>query len=158
MLAHVMAFCSPLSDLHFFKSGYRPVIFVRQFFFFFFFFCCSDFVRPCALSELINTSESSHLLWNPSNVLFSSVTAVSGSMAYVWYSLVFSISLLKFPLCSSILPIQVSFFLTITLNSLSGKLLIFVSLKFFSEVGFFFSFRLEHVLLFILLDSLCCIR
>lgn len=58
-------------------------------------------------------------------------------ITYIWYFLVFSISLLKFSLWSSILlPSSVSIFITISLNSLSRRLFIFILFSSFSGVLF----------------------
>ena len=68
-------------------------------------------------------------LWN---IFFSSVIISFSSVTSVWYFLILLLWLLKFsPVSSFQLPSSVSIFMTITLNSLSGKLLIFISLRFF---------------------------
>lgn len=80
-------------------------------------------------------------------VFFSSV------ITYVWYFVIFSTSLLKFSLCSSILFSKlVSIFMAIALNSLSGRLLISTSLRSFF-LGSALFFGLESVFSFCL--SLC---
>ena len=64
----------------------------------------------------------------------SSVIVCFSSVASIWQFLIFSISLLKFSLCSSILlPSSASFFMTITLNPLSTKLFISISLRLLSK-------------------------
>ena len=63
-------------------------------------------------------------------LFFRSVIVCFSSVASIWQFLIFPISLLKFSLCSSILlPSSASFFMTITLNSLSTKLFISISLR-----------------------------
>ena len=75
----------------------------------------------------------------PSSVFSISVTIFSSD----W--LLFSSSLLKFSFCSSILfPSSVSILIINVLNSLSGKLFIFVLLRFFFE-GVFLFFCLKQL-------------
>ena len=72
----------------------------------------------------------------PSSVFFISVTVF---FSFDWFFYIFSSSLLKFSLCSSILfPSSISILITIALNYLSGKL--FISLGRFFQVIFPCSF------------------
>lgn len=81
-------------------------------------------------SSLIHFPASSILLLNPTSVFFSSVIISFSPVTSVWYFL-FSASLLKFSVFSHFSSSSVGIFMTITLNSLSEKLLIFMPLKFF---------------------------
>ena len=94
---------------------------------FFFIFLLWVIFIALSSSSLIHPSTSSGQLLNPSSIVFSSV------ITSVWYFLIFSIALLKFLLCSFIiLPSLVGIFMIITLNYLSGRLLIFISLMSFA--------------------------
>ena len=89
-----------------------------------FFFCCFDWVISNILSSssLMHSSLLPHLLLIPSYEFFNSVVVFFSSD---WLFFIFSNSLLKFSLCSSILFLSsVSFLIAIALNSLSGKLCI----------------------------------
>lgn len=99
----------------------------------FFFISLLVWVSSIVLSSslLIYFSASSNLLLNSFRVFFSS------AITYIWSFLEFSISLLKFSLCLSILLLSsVSIFITITLNSLSRRLFIFILFSSFSGVLF----------------------
>ena len=89
----------------------------------FFLFCCSGWVVSTILSSrsLIHSSVLPNLLLIPSNFHFS--------YCILQLFFIFSNSLLKFSLCSSVLLLSlVSILMTIALNSLSGKLLLSISL------------------------------
>lgn len=63
---------------------------------------------------------------------FSVQFLYSSALTFVWYFLVFPFYLSKFSLCSPILDLSsVKIFMTITLNYLSGMLLIFILLGLF---------------------------
>ena len=65
-------------------------------------------------------------------------------MTSVWYFSIFSIYLLKFSFCSSILlPSSVSIFMTIVLHSFKGKSLISILLRSLSEVLSCFLFGID---------------
>ena len=123
--------------------------------FFFSLFCLGEFQCP-VFQITAFFSASSGLLLNPSSIFFSSVTILFVSP--VWYILIFSLSLLKFSLFIHSSPKfgdHSNIFITIDLNSLSGKLLLFVSRRLFSGV-LSCSFVWNIFLCFlILLDSLC---
>ena len=111
MLAHMMFSLRSLKQSSFFKILFS--------------FCCSDWVITIILSSrLLICSVSSNLLL-PSTVFFISVTIFFN---WFWFYLIFSNSLLKFLLCSILFWHSVSILMSITLNSLSGKLHIFISL------------------------------
>ena len=89
-------------------------------------------------------------------LFFSSVIVCFSSVASIWQFLIFPISLLKFSLCSSILlPSSASFFMTITLNSLSTKLFISISLRLLPKALSHLVTWNRFLCFFILLDSLC---
>ena len=124
--------------------------------FFFFFFCCSNWMSSTALSlSSLNLALSSSSL-NPCTVFFS-LSIVFSVLWFLFgpslYSFLFVKIFTLFFHCSSELREHY-------LKSLSGKLLIFISLTFFW--GFILIFCLKIVLFFfIFLDSLCwfvCIR
>ena len=70
--------------------------------------------------------------WAPLVVHFFFSCYIFGPVTSVCCFLIFSVSLLKFSLCSSTLHFSlVNIFISITWNSLSDKLLIFVSLRVF---------------------------
>lgn len=85
-----------------------------------------------------------------------SVIVFTSSVTSIWYFLIFYISLWKLSLCPSIhLLSSVSTFMITTLNSLSGKLLIFIPLRFlFVCLRFYLILSLEHICFFILLVPL----
>ena len=88
--------------------------------------------------SLILYSASSSLLLNPSRLFFSSVVVIVSFKTSVWYCLTFFYLLVEFLLCSFILLLNSEIiFMAITLNCLSGKLLISLSL-----ISFFWSFIL----------------
>ena len=118
--------------------------------FHYFFFCSTAVISTnLSSSSLIRSSTSSGQLLNPSSIVFSSV------ITSVWYFLIFSIALLKFLLCSFIiLPSLVGIFMIITLNYLSGRLLIFVSLRIFNVFSRYFIWSIS-LCFFNLLDCLC---
>lgn len=89
---------------------------------FFFLFCCSAWVSPIVLSSnlLIYFSNSSALLFKPSNVFFSAVVVL------------FRTSLLNFSLRLSVFLL--SHFMVINFNSLLCRLLISTSFSSFSEI------------------------
>lgn len=60
--------------------------------------------------------------WTLQVYFFSSVIVLFSSVTSIWYFLIFSFSLLKFLMCSSIIPLN-SMNIFITLNSLSSRLL-----------------------------------
>lgn len=126
-----MLFCLMLSHLSFRLSSLKKI---------FFSFCCSLWVISTSLSSrlLIHSSFSLNLLLIPSTVFFPFSYCILQLCNFCMYFLLFSISLLKFSLCSSSL---VSIFKIIILNSLSGRLVTSVSLR-----SFFLRFHL--VLLF----------
>ena len=99
-------------------------------------FCCLDWVISILISSqlLIHSSVSSNLLLILSSVLFISF------FSYDWFFLIFSTSLFKVSLSSSILLSLVSIFMTISLNSLSSKLLVCFN-RFFLEFHFVHLFR-----------------
>ena len=87
---------------------------------------------------LIHSSVSLNLLLIPSHILYIHLMCSSFLTGF----LISSYSLLNFLLCSSILsPSSVSI-LIIALDSLSGKLFIYISLGFFP--GLFLFFHLKH--------------
>lgn len=89
---------------------------------FFFSFCCSAWVSPIVLSSnlLIYFSNSSTVLFKPSNVFFSAVAVLFGT------------SLLNFSLCLSVFLL--SHFMVINFNYLLCRLLISTSFCSFSEI------------------------
>ena len=81
------------------------------------------------------------ICWISVVYFLNSITVFLNSVTSIWYFLIFSISLLKFSLCSSILfPSLVRIFMTSTFNSLSGKVLNSASLRFFMWVYLVLSF------------------
>ena len=75
------------------------------------------------------------MLLNPSIEFYNKIIVFFSSMISVYYFLIFSVSLFRFSLYSCIvLQTSVSIFMTIISNSLSGKLLVFISLRSFSAV------------------------
>ena len=101
--------------------------------------------------SLIYSSASYCLLVIPSNVFFSCYCILQFSD--ICLVLLFSISLFKFSLCSSVLPSSVSIFVTVTLKCLSGKLLS-QFIKGFSGV-FTLSFVWNIFLSFLICFPLC---
>ena len=81
------------------------------------------------------------ICWTSVVYFLNSIIMFFNSVTSIWYFFIFSISLLKFSLCSSILfPSLVRIFITITFNSLSGQVLISASLRFFMRVYLILSF------------------
>ena len=117
--------------LFYWMLSHRCLIFLF-FFMCFFSFCCSVWVSSIILSSslLIHSSASSSLLLNRTScVFFSSVIVFFSSVTSVGASYIFYLSV-EFSRSSEF----VSIFLILVLNSLSGRLLIFIPLKSFSEV------------------------
>lgn len=93
--------------------------------------CCSEFHRP--VFQITDPFFGFESAAEPASVFFSAVTAFFSSVTPVWYFLIVYVGFFgKFLLCSSLLlPRSVSIVRTITFKSLSGKLLISISLGFF---------------------------
>lgn len=89
--------------------------------------------KSTALSSSSLALSSLVLLLNPSIVFFSAVSVFFNSVTSVWCLLVFSVSLLKLPLCSCVLLSSVSAFVISILNYVSGESQS-ISLRSFSEV------------------------
>ena len=93
----------------------------------------------------------SNWLLIPHNVFFSSVVFFCSILIFLY---IFSILLLKYTLSYSIpLPSSMSIFMTMTLNSLSDKLLISVSFSSFPDFFFFFCLSFIGKLFFV--SSFC---
>ena len=116
-------------------------------------------LTTCALLPCLQVLWSFLLLLISSSVFSSLVLVFFSSATSVRYLLIYSTSLVKFLLCPSILLRSVRIFVTITLNSLSGKSLVSTSLRSFSNVLILF-FCLEYNIflwIFIFIYSLCFI-
>lgn len=146
-----MLFLSMLS-----YGSFQPYSLFKNYLFFVLLCLCG--FQCFVLSSLICSSALSNLFLNLYSIFFSSVIVCFSVISSVWYFLLYSLSLLKFSLCSSILfPSLLNNFMTIHLNSLSGRLLLYI-------IKIFLSFCL--VLLFgiyFFVSSLCltlflCIR
>ena len=130
---------------------------------FFLLLCLGDFYY-LSLRSLIYSSTSYSLLFNPVSVFFfffSSAITFFRSVTSVSYFLIFlSLSYSSHCVHPSSL-VFVSIFMTITLNSLSGRLLISISLGSFSKVLACFFIWNIFLCLPILLNALClflCLR
>lgn len=129
-------------------------------------FCCMLYHKPLKLSSYLKNFLTAlgefcsvfqitdlsciwcNLLWKSSSIFFRWVIAFFGSVTC--YFLVFSTSWLNEILCSSIiLPNSVSIFMTFTLNTFLGKLLICFVTGFFASLfgSFTLFFHLEPILL-----------
>ena len=87
-------------------------------FFFFLLLCFGEFHYP-VFQNIDSFFVSSSLLLKLSSVFFSLVIVFFRSLTSVWQFCTFSVSLLKFLLCSFVLFLSlISIFMTITLNSL----------------------------------------
>ena len=117
-------------------------------------FCWSVCMSSTALSSrsVNRSSGSSNLLLNPTNVFFSSY---SWALLFPFGTFLYFLSFCWCPHCSSILcPSWVTIFMTVSLNSFSGRWLMSVSLRHFSQVqSLSFIWKLFLCSL-ILLDSL----
>lgn len=110
-----------------------------HFFKFFFLAALSEFHHP--VFQITDPFFGFESAAEPASVFFSAVAAFFSSVTPVWYFLIVYVGFFgKFLLCSSLLlPRSVSIVRTITFKSLSGKLLISISLGvFFSPLRFYF--------------------
>ena len=114
-------------------SFHEPLSYIYCFIIFFS-FCCSIWVSHCPVFQITDSVFASCiLLLNSSSVCFSSVNLCFSSVTYVWYFLIFYLSLLKLILCSFILlQSSVNIFMTITLT--------LHQVNYFTSFSFFFFF------------------
>lgn len=121
-----MLFCSMLTHVYFLEL--------------FFFFCFFEVVPlPCLPDHWFLLLL--YLVWCWKSLVYFSVQLLHslGSVTSVWYFLRFSVSLLKFSSCSSILlPSLVIIFMIIILNSLSSNYLSLFHYSLF--LGFYLAF------------------